>query len=107
MIYGIDDEGRLFWHKHVDAAAGGRTVSGPIQIGTGWNLFARTFCAGGGYLFGVFASGMMVAYHFLNWQEAGLQRSDRWLGPVSVPGSGWNAFVHLVPILQAPRPFVA
>jgi len=107
VIYGIDREGRLFWHKHMDASSGGRTIKGPIQIGIGWNMFVRTFCAGGGYIFGVVASGRMVAYHFLNWQHGPSSTSPtRWLGPVSVPGTGWNAFLQLVPILQAPLPIV-
>ena len=88
VIYGIDHEGRLFWHKHVDAASGGRTVRGPIQIGTGWNSFVRTFCAGGGYIFGVFASGMMVAYHFLNWGEGPVTIRCAGSGPCQSRGVG-------------------
>ncbi len=105
VIYGIDGNGDLFWHKHEDTPAG-PVVLGPAHIGTGWNIFSRTFSAGHGFIFGVFPSGKMVAYHFDDWRSGPMGAPPRWKGPTSVRGGGWNAFAHLVPILQQPRPIV-
>jgi hypothetical protein len=101
VIYGIDVEGRLFWHRWL----GGKRLVGPFQVGTGWNGFARVFATEGGFLFGVYPNGEMLAYNLTN-SHTEHPLPPIWKGPVRIPGTHWNGQRALIPILDTRRPHV-
>jgi hypothetical protein len=37
IIYSIDEQGNLWWHKHVDYLTGGSNWLGPNPVGRKWN----------------------------------------------------------------------
>ena len=45
VIYTIDNDGDLYWRRHIGAGDGANTWSPPVKIGNGWD-FTHVFAAG-------------------------------------------------------------
>ncbi|MGC0141704.1 tachylectin-related carbohydrate-binding protein [Pseudactinotalea sp. Z1732] len=106
VLYGIDDDGDLYWHRHQTGAQQGRQWEGPVKIGHGWNVFTRVFAFGHGFIAGLYPSGEMLLYHFRQWQHGPRGSRPLWNGPITVPGTHWRGFKTMVPMAGDAPPAV-
>lgn len=100
-FYGIDTEGRLYWHLHNLSS---RTVEGPYRIGEGWNKYTQAFAGPEGLLFSITHDGVMLAHAFASWEQlkAGVRRPTKLSEPTPVVGPAhWSSYKRFVPILES------
>lgn len=99
VLFGIDEDGDLYWLKHSSWPNAGTQLEGPVQIGHGWNGFARVLALGEGFIAGIYPSGEMMLYHFQQWRWGPRNENPIWHGPVRVPGTQWRGFPTLIPMV--------
>lgn len=99
VLFGIDKAGDLYWLKHSSWPNAGTQLEGPVKIGNGWNSFARVLALGDGFIAGIYPSGAMLLYHFQQWRWGPRNESPIWHGPVRVPGTQWQGFPTLIPMV--------
>jgi hypothetical protein len=109
VIFGISDDGDMYWHKCVDGGGGLRTLLGPRKVGAGWGEYRQVFGAGAGLILGVRPNGTMEAFWLMDWNDPPKPRripiggeiatisQAEWRGPVRIAGPNWNGFRHIVP----------
>lgn len=103
VIYAIDEAGDLYWLKHSPFL---KTFEEPVKIGNGWNGFARVFAFEHGFIVGQYPNGVMLLYQFTQWQWGPQGGAPVWHGPVTVPGTYWKGFQHLIPMVGDAPPIV-
>lgn len=103
VIYGIDETGDLYWHKHSQQL---NKLEGPVKIGNGWNGFDRVFAFGEGFIAGQYANGEMMLYHFQQWRWGPKGEARVWHGPVRVAGTQWRGFQRLIPMIGDAPPII-
>jgi hypothetical protein len=70
VVYGIDNNGDLWWYKHLgwqDGSANWSYAQGQ-KVGNGWN-FRQVFASGPGVIYGVDSNGDLWWYKHLGWQD--------------------------------------
>jgi hypothetical protein len=83
VIYGIGQDGALYWHKHQNRGQAGETVSPVLQHpigGTGWGQFRHAFSGNNGVLYAVTQDGDVYWYRDL--------ANDGTLGP------NWSSWAY-------------
>ncbi|MBX4171228.1 hypothetical protein HBA53_23260 (plasmid) [Rhodococcus pyridinivorans] len=99
VIYGIDQSGDLFWHRHKNSPDPEGKVEGPTKIGTGWHGFTSVFAFGDGFIAGVYPNGEMLLYNFRQWRDGPGEKTPSWRGPAQVPGVHWRSFNTFIPMV--------
>ncbi|WP_107073158.1 tachylectin-related carbohydrate-binding protein [Streptomyces rubellomurinus] len=94
VIFGISDDGRLWWHRH-DPVHG--SLEGPVEVGSGWDIFRNVFSSGNGMIFGIYPNGTMMGYLLNEWELGPHDGPATWVGPVPVGGPNWNGFQRIIP----------
>jgi Tachylectin len=97
-IYAVSPDGVLRWFRHTEFLTGTGELSGGTQIGTGWTVFSRIFSVGDGLIYGVYPNGSMLGWYHVDWENG----APDWQGPLSVSGTTWNQYSHLLGMLPAP-----
>ncbi|MCH8563167.1 hypothetical protein LTI14_08070 [Nesterenkonia sp. YGD6] len=99
VLYGIDESGDLFWHRHTSWPNPGTALEGPHKIGNGWNVFERVFALNSGFIAGIYPNGEMALYHFTQWRWGPRGAQPVWRGPIRVPGTQWRGFQTMIPMV--------
>jgi Tachylectin/Trypsin len=87
VIYGIAQDGTLYWYRHAGYVDGTSVWNGARVVGSGWNAFKRVFSGGDGVIYALKDDGTLLWYRHTGWTDG----SFAWEGP-RVVGTGWAAF---------------
>lgn len=87
VIYGIAQDGTLYWYRHAGYVDGTSLWNGARAVGSGWNAFKSVFSGGDGVIYALKEDGTLLWYRHTGWTDG----SFAWEGP-RVVGSGWAAF---------------
>jgi hypothetical protein len=91
-LYVVTPDGVMRWYRHDDYRGSTRKWSAGVQVGTGWNGYARIFGAGDGVVYGIDPAGDLYWYRHLDAANAGPQ--PKWT-PRAKVGNGWGHFLHV------------
>lgn len=85
-------DGTLRWVRQDGFTEASGRWAEPVNVGSGWDRYARVFSGGDGIVYAVTHEGALLWFSYVDVPMA--RTPPRWTGPLEV-GTGWNEFVHV------------
>lgn len=88
VIYSIDNNGNLYWNKHLGFADGTIRWSGQTKIGSGWQNLRQVISSGDGIIYAVTNDGTLLWQKHTGFSSGAATWANN--GTAKKIGSGWN-----------------
>ncbi|MGV0723934.1 hypothetical protein ABQF17_24985 [Mycolicibacterium elephantis] len=92
FLYGVTQDGKMYWHSHQELPPGNHIVNGPVQIGHAidWSQYRIMFGAEGGRVFGLRHDDVLHCYLHTQFRSGGTELA----GPITLSGH-WEGVTQM------------